>query len=79
MPPPSLPPALPPGTTVSLTLSGIPAELYFRLLADAAEAGRGLRAEVLRRLWEAPGVECRAPGVRVDAFAGLSRPGAVRS
>jgi hypothetical protein len=57
-------PILPPGSTVSLTLSGIPAELYLRLLLDAGRAGRGLRAEVLERL--------RAP---LD----VSLPGAARS
>lgn len=48
------PPSLPSDSTVSLTLRGIPAELYLRLLTDAALAGRGLRAEVLDRL-QAPG------------------------
>lgn len=43
-------PTLPPGSTVSLTLSGIPAELYLRLLVEAGRSGRGLRAEVLERL-----------------------------
>jgi len=43
-------PILPRGSTVSLTLSGVPAELYLRLLLDAGESGRGLRAEVLERL-----------------------------
>ncbi len=43
-------PELPPGSTVSLTLHGIPAELYLRLLLEAGAAGRGLREEVLHRL-----------------------------
>lgn len=51
------PSPLPPGSTVSLTLNGIPAELYLRLLTDAAAAGRGLRAEVLRRLRHPPATE----------------------
>lgn len=41
---------LPSDSTVSLTLHGIPADLYLRLLVEAAQAGRGLRAEVLHRL-----------------------------
>lgn len=43
-------PTLPPDSTVSLTLHGIPADLYLRLLVEAGQAGRGLRAEVLHRL-----------------------------
>lgn len=43
-------PVLPPDSTVSLTLHGIPADLYLRLLVEAGQAGRGLRAEVLHRL-----------------------------
>jgi hypothetical protein len=70
-------PILPPGATVSLTLSGIPADLYLRLLLDAGRAGRGLRAEVLQRL-QAPPVAILAADEGANDMP-LSRPAAARS
>lgn len=73
-------PILPSDSTVSLTLSGIPAELYLRLLVDAGRAGRGLRAEVLHRL-RTPARPVGAFDEAEDALAepAVSLPGGARS
>ncbi len=73
-------PILPPGATVSLTLSGIPADLYLRLLLDAGRAGRGLRAEVLHRLQALPtGISLADSPAPESTESPLSPPVAARS